>query len=199
MTYFPQVLLLMPLRHTPTIERLQTVLTKIDLREAQESQNNELLLKFRRQTTRRIQVLQGKSAPGADGVYDILEFSPFEADESSLEKEKLYKTMDSYLKSRKAEIGSLECLGVSISGGVDSMVVARLLCRLSPKHGDYKVVGIHVDYANRAESQAESDFVRDWCRDEGILFKVYTMIRMYRPSSSSLPRFLFSICNYIAP
>lgn len=40
--------------------------------------------------------------------------------------------------------------------GIDSMVVARLLRRLAPKHGNYRVVGIHVDYANRDESSAEA-------------------------------------------
>jgi len=91
----------------------------------------------------------------------VLAFHPFEADESTLPKNKLFKSMDAYLTARAKEsqtrgAGPLECVCISISGGIDSMVVARLLARLAPHHGGYRVVGIHVDYANRDESEAEA-------------------------------------------
>jgi len=52
------------------------------------------------------------------------------------------------------------------------MVVARLLSRLSKVHGGFKVLAIHVDYANRAESVLEAGFIRDWCVGEEIEFKM---------------------------
>jgi tRNA(Ile)-lysidine synthetase-like protein len=62
---------------------------------------------------------------------------------------------------------------VSLSGGVDSMVIASVLTYL--KSGPYphlEIVAIHIDYANRPESKAESDFVERYCRQHGIRFVV---------------------------
>ena len=114
-----EVFLLMPLRHTPTVARLEVVLGKLDQREREERDHAELLIKFRRQTTRRMQVLKGKAEPGEDGEWDILAFHPFEADEAELPKEKLYKTMDEYLRARAKELQpeGLQSLCISISGG----------------------------------------------------------------------------------
>ncbi len=35
-----------------------------------------------------------------------------------------------------------------------------------------QVVGIHIDYANRPESGRECDYVRTWCEQLGIVFRV---------------------------
>ena len=62
---------------------------------------------------------------------------------------------------------------VSLSGGVDSMVIASVLTYL--KSGPYphlNIVAIHIDYANRPESKAESDFVEQYCGQNGIRFVV---------------------------
>lgn len=37
--------------------------------------------------------------------------------------------------------------------------------------GRYEVVALHLDYANRAESGREADFVEAWCRQMGIIFR----------------------------
>ena len=63
---------------------------------------------------------------------------------------------------------------VSLSGGVDSMVIASVLAFLK-KDGGYPqldIVGIHIDYANRPESRAESDYVEQYCAQHGIRFCV---------------------------
>lgn len=38
-------------------------------------------------------------------------------------------------------------------------------------YGRYEVVALHLDYANRAESGREADFVEAWCRQMGIIFR----------------------------
>ena len=63
---------------------------------------------------------------------------------------------------------------VSLSGGVDSMVLASLLVALRT-HGKrpfemMRILAIHIDYANRAESGVEAEFVRQWCLSRGIEF-----------------------------
>ena len=58
---------------------------------------------------------------------------------------------------------------VSLSGGVDSMVIAFVLSELVRAHGYgsvLTVVAVHIDYANRPESVAEAAFVQQWCRDQ---------------------------------
>lgn len=60
-------------------------------------------------------------------------------------------------------------VGISLSGGVDSMVLAAILRRLSDDFGGFAVVAMHIDYGNRPESGAEADFVRGWCDRRGIV------------------------------
>ena len=59
---------------------------------------------------------------------------------------------------------------VSLSGGVDSMVLACILSRLGA--GRWRVAGAHIDYGNRPESGAEADFVAAWCAEQGIEFRL---------------------------
>lgn len=48
---------------------------------------------------------------------------------------------------------------VSLSGGVDSMVVASILCYLG-----CNVVAIHINYNNRVETTKEQNFLEYWCK-----------------------------------
>tara|TARA_B110000483_G_C18183786_1_gene538071 strand:+ start:643 stop:1722 length:1080 start_codon:yes stop_codon:yes gene_type:complete len=48
---------------------------------------------------------------------------------------------------------------VSLSGGVDSMVVATILCYLG-----CNVAAIHINYNNRAETKEEQNFLEYWCK-----------------------------------
>ena len=63
---------------------------------------------------------------------------------------------------------------LSLSGGVDSMVIASVLAFLKSKGGypQLDVVAIHIDYANRPESKAEADYVEKYCGNHGIQFVV---------------------------
>ena len=70
-------------------------------------------------------------------------------------------SVDAFLRQRNAR--EHPAMAVSLSGGVDSMVIAKLLTALSPTHGGFRTVACHIDYANRPESGAEADYVRQWC------------------------------------
>mmetsp|Transcript_23808 Transcript_23808/g.39911 ORF Transcript_23808/g.39911 Transcript_23808/m.39911 type:complete len:762 (-) Transcript_23808:152-2437(-) len=160
-----QVFLLMPLRHTPTIERLKDVMERISHMADVHEQHDGLLQKFRKATLRRLQDLEGKQ--WTEGQ-DILEFYPFEADETDMHKHPLYKTVDKFLHEYKAR--EHPAIAISLSGGVDSMVLAKLLPKLREKHGSFRVVAVHIDYANRPESADEARFVEAWCLERGIEF-----------------------------
>ena len=87
----------------------------------------------------------------------MLEFEPFNADESDLLDFKLCKTIKAFLQKHKpADVpavpplrmcgcahGMLGQVAVSLSGGVDSMVVAKVLQALAGE-GKFKVAGTHM-------------------------------------------------------
>lgn len=52
---------LMPLRHTPTIEHLEFILNNLSNKETYSIKGEELLQRFRKQTTRRLQHLQDRA------------------------------------------------------------------------------------------------------------------------------------------
>ena len=93
---------------------------------------------------------------------------------------KAMKAMDGEDEAALRASGSVACrfpfpsVAISLSGGVDSMVLATVLKRLSEEKSESKasplfsVVATHVDYANRPESAAESAFVSDWCARRGV-------------------------------
>lgn len=174
------VFVMMPIRHSPTTAGLQALLKTIDERKQLQQQHADLLEKFRRTTTNRLMHLRGdEHAPGdaSDATNtadvsddDILERAFMETDESDMPRNRLYRAMHEYLVKMRASEHSH--MAVSLSGGVDSMVIAYLLHRLRPLHNNYEIVAVHIDYGNRDESAAECDYVRRWCARFGIVFHV---------------------------
>jgi tRNA(Ile)-lysidine synthetase-like protein len=162
------VFAMMPLRHTPTAERLRDVLAAVDDRQQLHAAHAELLEKFRKTTQHRLAHLRGDVVAQSDD--DILERPLVETDESSMPRHRLYKAMHEYLAGKRAR--EFAYVAVSLSGGVDSMVIAYLLHKLRSAHNDYGIVAVHLDYGNRTESGAESDYVRRWCDRFGIVFHV---------------------------
>ena len=179
------VFALMPLRHTPTSERLHKVLKICDSRIESSLTYLDLLKKFRKTSFLRLQHLEGKSGP-EDG--DILEHHEFEADESNVLKNDLVKCMHEYLlrklnrdveKEGKEEEDTMSTL-VSLSGGVDSMVISKILVILRDRVWNrsdntlpsLQVHCVHIDYANRSESGEEASFVKRWCEKHDMKFHI---------------------------
>lgn len=162
------VFVMMPLRHTPTAERLHTVLESVAARETLQSAHMDLLEKFRRTTQSRLQHLRGEKRVESDD--DILERPFAETDENDMPKHHLYRAMHEYLIKMRAK--EFPYMAVSLSGGVDSMVVAYLLHKLRAFHNSFGIVAVHLDYGNRDESHAECEYVRQWCARFDIAFYV---------------------------
>lgn len=68
---------------------------------------------------------------------------------------------------------------VSLSGGVDSMVLAHILLCLRHRHRR-PVCAVHIDYSNRAESAAEAAYLRSWCETRGVPLRVRTVLEVSR-------------------
>jgi tRNA(Ile)-lysidine synthetase-like protein len=180
------IFVLMPLRHTPTATRLHELLASIDQRTQLQLHHEELLAKFRKTTQNRLAHLRmdvddrhNSSSSNSDD--DILERALVETDESDMPTHRLYKAMHQYLVQKHAR--QYTHMAVSLSGGVDSMVIAYLLHKLRPLHGDFQVVAVHLDYGNRTESALESDYVRRWCDRFGMTFHVRRIDEVKRAST----------------
>ena len=118
------------------------------------------------------------SEPNGFSDEAILECAAFEADMGPAKHHPVYQTIRSFLQ--KHVVGILEQtlsvsdshqqnspqtlipIIISLSGGVDSMVIASVLSQLAEEFR-LMVVAVHIDYANRPESAAEADFVRRYC------------------------------------
>ena len=181
------VFVLMPLRHSPNLDRLNYVLSIIDKKKTEILEQSNLIEKFRKQTFRRLQHLQDRAKSEASS--EILEKYAFQANEEEIMRNPLVLATDKFLR-KYFKSNSSRSLFISLSGGVDSMVLAKILLLLKYRNlvenkiNDYKIdkiVGIHIDYSNRPESHDEADFVEDWCINtclkgssnisEGIMFR----------------------------
>lgn len=67
---------------------------------------------------------------------------------------------------------------VSLSGGVDSMVLISIL-----KFLDYQVVGCHINYNNREETSDEQNFLEYWCNYNSIKLYIKNIINIKRKNS----------------
>ncbi len=124
------VFVLMPLRHSPTINRLQLVLSEVEARDADNTEGCTILNRFRSATTRRLQGVQDDSLSNED---DILERVSMPYDDEQMVKHPLFSSVAAFLSARADAIR--QGVIVSLSGGVDSMVLARILTRLARDHG----------------------------------------------------------------
>jgi bifunctional protein TilS/HprT len=59
---------------------------------------------------------------------------------------------------------------VSVSGGVDSMVLLTLLCETN-----YKLIVVHFNHLKREESVIEKDLVESFCKERNLPFYYYTI------------------------
>lgn len=50
-------------------------------------------------------------------------------------------------------------MAISLSGGVDSMLIALGVHYLSERHGGLKLSALHINYGNREETDEEAIFV----------------------------------------
>jgi len=111
--------------------------------------------------------------------HDILETHPFDADMTGSEKHPVIQTMIHYLKNigihpyrnkhhpATNPIIPKTPIIVSLSGGVDSMVIAHALSYLRD-HCNYPqlvILAVHIDYGNRPESATEAEYVQHYSND----------------------------------
>jgi len=60
---------------------------------------------------------------------------------------------------------------ISLSGGVDSMVLASIVRGFSETYG-IKLIAAHLNYGNRPETHQEAAYLRCWCQDMDIKLEI---------------------------
>ncbi|GBG34138.1 tRNAIle-lysidine synthase [Hondaea fermentalgiana] len=207
--------LALPLRHflkrmptDPACTEIRDLLkAKGDERQDDEAAHMTALERF--DTATAASDVLGSSAP-RDGISDadILE-EPEMVDQvetcldedrlALIAKDRVFALVSGFLDER---VNEGDDLFISLSGGVDSMVIAACLAAYArlprgfalrarkkrrvddadaqlakPRH---RVVAVHIDYGNRPESGAEADLVKRWCLAHGITCEVTAITAVRR-------------------
>lgn len=123
-----------------------------------------------------------------DEILDYIDPVSREYFENITEKTSLCeKTIRDYLVKY-----GLKKITVSLSGGVDSMVIFSVLIKLKNLGIIDNFVCVHVDYGNRDESSHELEFVRRWCMSYHIDLLYISLNHVKRIDGKIYSRFIDS-------
>lgn len=234
---------LFPYRHSKSLSQVDLVKAKIEEMEVLENEMQDMMRRFRRATTRRLNGLQdearrvGHPTDNTDGDIkeiketerdnndeekeatfsdeDLLEAFPFDADMSLVSKNTTLQTIQSFLHEQgiqpiqqqqqneskttkqKKHVSDSQSISsfttsttvtsttnnndlitknkpipliVSLSGGVDSMVITHILAHIAPLY-NLQIIATHIDYGNRPEAHAEADYCKRFCENHNVLFR----------------------------
>jgi tRNA(Ile)-lysidine synthetase-like protein len=160
--------MLLPLRHTFEKKNLEFVLDKI--KEYRNIKDHSIYKRFHKATLISLSSIYTKEVTlRRPSIYDINEeikgglyyygdefLTPQEYGFKRTEIEKIvYSFLKKYLGDHKQVV-------ISLSGGVDSMILSYIL-KMYEKVFSYKTIAVHIDYANRESSALEAEFVVRWC------------------------------------
>lgn len=97
---------------------------------------------------------------------NILEYVPKNSMyESTLKDEVLYNELYKFLYINKENK-----VLISLSGGVDSMVLLEIMCKIK-EVDSIEIICCHINYNNRVESIIERNFLKDYCREKNVIFE----------------------------
>ena len=78
-----------------------------------------------------------------------------------IKSEELFIVMKQFIETN---FNNNNIIGVSLSGGIDSMVTTFILKHMEQLGLINKVVAVHIYYGNRPDSMNETNFIKDWCK-----------------------------------
>jgi len=196
---------LMPFRHIGD----DCVLDMILKRQVRDYQEARVLARFRKATERRKET--ASSSAQEFKYVDILERFPSEPTgedvDVALREDPVCATLKAwtlieakkrgfnceFAETNESILKPAFCLAlVSLSGGVDSMVMTRILSDLrdrarltaNDEEFSFSLVCVHVNYGNRAESNAEAQFVQEWCHTRRVRCELLQMPPELRRAST---------------
>lgn len=174
-----RLFLLLPLRHARNTDDLDLVMSilKEYFNEFPQKEEVAILNRFFNATLRdyskvtdTIQVTDsftGKYPVLDQWVLDekCLQYTPLDSllkMNSGIESSPLYQAVESWSREHLSKKKNGVC--VSLSGGVDSMVLLYLFHQLLLRGKISRLVAVHVDYGNRDVSAQEAAFVQEWVK-----------------------------------
>ncbi len=169
-----RVFILLPFRHQKESDLLDVVMKKIREYE-NELGPSPLLSRFRNATimsytglTDRIERSYCELEFCMEDYRDVIDDECFNKKNEYVEdymqslykiaKYPIYKTLLSFIREKK-----IKNIGVSLSGGVDSMVICFLLRILQINGLLENVYAMHLEYCNREESRRETEMISMYC------------------------------------
>jgi tRNA(Ile)-lysidine synthetase-like protein len=181
-----RIFILMPYRHQKNSDLLDIVLEKI-YEYSNELGESPLLCRFRNATlasytplTDRISLVQNDKDDKEENFIDVIDEKYFmnhendKDDEDNTKNSQIYKTMKFFVRE-----GNIKNIGISLSGGVDSMVISYILSLMKDS---LNVYAMHIEYCNREESRRETDFISSYCKKLNIPLYVRKIHYMSRDS-----------------
>ncbi len=170
---------LMPYRHNKNSESLDFVMNKIKIYE-NEFKNNKLLEKFKIATIMnytnlndRIVLIKNNinhiAIKDFEDILDPICYNYTSIINNNLYNYKdkikdmiLYNVIKAFFENKIPNISD-RIIGISLSGGVDSMVILFLLKMLQINNIIKNVYAIHLEYINREESKKETKIITAYC------------------------------------
>jgi tRNA(Ile)-lysidine synthetase-like protein len=179
-TMCERMFILLPLRHSKSSSNIRKVLTLLE-----EYKTNiddiEVLDRFKLATIRDL------TANNTEYIYSepncCCSITKDYSDVLDLEygkREKLNDNIDlEALVSKFINKYNIKRVGLSLSGGIDSMVLLEILGKLLCKEN---VIAVYVNHNNRDVAEKELQFLIEWCSYKGILFVYRKVDYMNRES-----------------
>lgn len=182
--FVKRMFILLPLRHTEMIKNLDFVISRLNLYHHNLKENEKTdYQRFYIATLKNYSVctenISVSLSSQNDAIRDSIIYDNLIHDEickkyenvvsknvvKDLEKNKLYQSVLFYCRKY-----NIKRLGISLSGGVDSMVLLFLL-RQMVLRGDLEIiVAVHIDYNWRKESNQEARYLSTFCGHIGVDF-----------------------------
>jgi len=161
-----KMMILMPYRHQENIQIYEFIIKYLEF------ETDPLWDKFKKHTHKNYEYLcEHNKLPNRieytntfqyDQFIDILE-NPWEYCDATIKNTSLVTTLHKFILSKISNKESL--IIVSLSGGVDSMVILSILNYLKNLFKlKLDIVAVHLDYHNRSETGFEAEFLFRWCQ-----------------------------------
>jgi tRNA(Ile)-lysidine synthetase-like protein len=178
-TMCERMFILLPLRHSKSSSNIRKVLTILEEYKTN-IDNLEVLEKFKSATIRDLTMLN------TEYIYSKPTLSSITKDYSDVldldygDREKLNDKIDlEAIVSKFINKYNINRVGLSLSGGIDSMVLLEILSKLLGKEN---VIAVYVSHNNRDIAKRELQFLVEWCSYKGILFVYRKVDYMNRES-----------------
>ncbi len=180
-----RIFILMPFRHSLISDNLDFVMTKISEYES-EFENNKILRIFKKATLQNYTRLTDRIILSDYNISNLC-YNRFNdvidndcvdythSKSTNISSKKLFDTLKKFVIDR-----NIKNIGISLSGGVDSMVIAHGYKLLKSSEIIDDVYAIHLEYNNRVESLEETELIQSFCFNNNIPLYIRRIHHMTR-------------------